>query len=86
MTDVARERLMRLMAEIEALEESAEALEQKLRASRSLPDSRNGAATKRELRELLDRLEQKRSELTRVSNLNRLLPARFSTNCPLTLI
>jgi hypothetical protein len=56
------------MAEIEALEESAEGLEQKLRASRALPDSQGGDATKRELRELLDRLEQKRSELTRISN------------------
>ena len=68
MTDVARERLMRLMAEIEALEDSAEGLDQKLRASRALPDSQDGAAAKRELREILDRLEQKRSELTRVSN------------------
>jgi hypothetical protein len=59
---------MRLMAEIEALEESAEGLEKKLRTSRALSDPQDGAATKRELRELLDRLEQKRSELTRVSN------------------
>jgi hypothetical protein len=59
---------MRLMAEIEALEESAEGLEKKLRNSRALSDSQDGAAAKRDLRELLDRLEQKRSELTRVSN------------------
>ena len=68
MKDVARERFMRLMEEIEELEESAEALGQKLRASGGLPHLRDGDATERELRDLLERLEQKRSELTRISN------------------
>ena len=68
MTDPARESLMRLMAEVEDLEESVENLQQQLRASSGAADSRAGDGTQQELRELLERLEEKRIELTRVSN------------------
>jgi hypothetical protein len=67
-TDVARQKLARLMAEVEALEESAESLEQKLPASRAPSDPPAADAAKRELTGILERLEEKRSELTRISN------------------
>ena len=59
---------MRLMVEIDELEEGVEALQQKLRASSGLPELQDGDATERELGKLLGRLEQKRNELTRISN------------------
>jgi hypothetical protein len=59
---------MRLMAEIDDLEEGVEALQKQLHDSSSDADSRSGETAQRELRELLERLEQKRSELTRISN------------------
>ena len=59
---------MRLMAEVEDLEESVENLQQQLRASSGAADSREGDDKERELRELLERLEEKRIELTRSSN------------------
>jgi predicted nucleic acid-binding Zn-ribbon protein len=66
--DVAREKLMRLMAEIDELEERVEELQQKLRASGGSSSPRDRDASRRELGALLERLEQKRDELTRVSN------------------
>ena len=73
MTDLAREGLRRLMAEIDELEESVQVLQQKLRGSSGIPDVQDqkapdADATQRELCELLERLEQKRIELTRISN------------------
>lgn len=68
MTDPGRESLMRLMAEIEDLEESVENLRQQLRASSEAEDSREREAGRRELRELQERLEEKSVELTRISN------------------
>ena len=68
MMDPARESLIRLMAEIEDLEESVENLQQQLRASSGAADLQEGDDTQRELHELLERLEEKRSELTRISN------------------
>ena len=68
MTDVARERLTRLMAEVDELEESVENLQQQLRASSGAEDSRGREARQQELRELLVRLEEKSTELTRISN------------------
>ena len=68
MTDPGRESLMRLMAEVEDLEESVEKLQQQLRTSSGAADFREGDDTERELHELLERLEEKRTELTRVSN------------------
>ena len=68
MTDPAREGLMRLMVEIDELEEGVEELQQKLRASSGPSGSRDGDATRGEVGALLERLEQKRDELTRVSN------------------
>jgi hypothetical protein len=59
---------MRLMAEIDDLEESVEDLQQQLRASSGAADLREGDDRERELRELLERLEEKRSELARISN------------------
>ena len=68
MTDPARESLMRLMVEIEALEERVESLQQQLEASSGAEDSRSREAGKRELRELQERLQEKSGELTRISN------------------
>ena len=68
MTDPTRESLMRLMAEIGELEEGVEMLQQQLRASSGAEDSPAGDGRGRELRELLERLERKRNELTRISN------------------
>jgi hypothetical protein len=59
---------MRLMAEVDELEEAVEELQQQLGASNEAGDSRDGGARERKLRELLERLEQKRSELVRISN------------------
>jgi hypothetical protein len=68
MTDPAREGLLRLMVEIGELEESVEERQRTLRVASRLPASQDGDAAQRELRVLLERLEQKRSELTRISN------------------
>jgi hypothetical protein len=68
MTDPAREGLLRLMVEIGELEESVEELQRTLRAASRLPVSRDGEAAQRELRALVERLDRKRSELTRISN------------------
>lgn len=68
MTDLARERFARLMAEVEELEESVEELQKRLRASGGAEDSGDGDAGQRELGELLERLEAKQIELTRISN------------------
>ena len=68
MTDPARESLMRLMAEIVGLEERVENLQQQLGTSSSAEDSRSREAGQQELRELRERLEEKNSELTRISN------------------
>ena len=68
MTDPARESLMRLMAELDELEEGVEELQQRLRLISGVADSRDRDATQGELRELLERLERKRGELTRISN------------------
>ena len=68
MTDVAREGLMRLMAEIEELEDGVEELQEQLRASSRAPGAPDGDATQQKLGELLGQLEEKRIELTRVSN------------------
>jgi hypothetical protein len=66
--DPAREGLRRLMAEIDDLEESAEVLQRKLGDATGIASSPHADAAGRELLELLERLEQKRSELTRISN------------------
>jgi len=68
MTDPAREGLLRLMVEIDELEEGVEELQRTLRAASRLPASVDGDGAQRELRVLLERLERKRSELTRISN------------------
>jgi prefoldin subunit 5 len=67
-TDVTREKFVRLMAEIDELEERAEKLQRRFTASGGSPGSRDGGAAQQELRELHQKLEQKRTELTRVSN------------------
>jgi archaellum component FlaC len=66
--DVAREKFMRLMAEVEDLEERVEELRRGFAVSSGSQDSRDGDAAQQELRELSEQLEQKRMELTRVSN------------------
>jgi hypothetical protein len=59
---------MRLMVEIEELEGGVEELQEKLRASSGPPGAPDGDATQRKLGEFLGRLEEKRIELTRISN------------------
>jgi archaellum component FlaC len=66
--DVAREKFMRLMAEVEDLEERVEELQREFAVSGGSQDSRDGDAARQELRELSEQLEEKRIELTRVSN------------------
>jgi predicted nucleic acid-binding Zn-ribbon protein len=65
MTDVAREKFMRLMQEVDELEERVEELERKLVACRGTQDEE---AAQRELDARLERLEEKRTELVRVSD------------------
>ena len=65
MPDVAREKFMRLMEEVEELEDCVEELERKRTACRGTPDEE---AVQRELDALLERLEEKRTELVRVSD------------------
>jgi vacuolar-type H+-ATPase subunit E/Vma4 len=65
MTDVAREKFMRLMQEVDELEECVEELERKLTACRGTQDEE---AAQRELDACLERLEEKRTELVRVSD------------------
>jgi hypothetical protein len=65
MTDLARQKFARLMQEVEELEERVEELERKLAACRGRQD---GGAARRELDAHLERLEEKRTELARVSD------------------
>jgi hypothetical protein len=65
MPDVAREKFMRLMEEVDELEECVEELERKRIACRGTQDEE---AVQRELDALLERLEEKRTELVRVSD------------------
>lgn len=65
MTDVAREKFMRLMQEVDELEECVEELQQKLS---DLRGTRDEEAAQRELDARLERLEEKRTELVRVSD------------------
>ena len=65
MTDVARQKFMRLMQEVDELEECVEELERKLVACRG---TRDEEAVQRELDARLERLEEKRTELVRVSD------------------
>jgi len=65
MPDVAREKFMRLMQEVEELEECVEELERKRIARRGTQDEE---AVQRELDARLERLEEKRTELVRVSD------------------
>lgn len=66
--DVAREKFMRLMAEVEDLEERVEELQREFAVSGRSQPSGDRDAARQELRELSERLEEKRIELTRVSN------------------
>ena len=65
MTDVTREKFMRLMQEVDELEECVEELQQKLSDCRG---TRDEEAAQRELDARLERLEEKRTELVRVSD------------------
>ena len=65
MPDVAREKFMRLMQEVDELEECVEELQQKLS---DLRGTRDEEAAQRELDARLERLEEKRTELVRVSD------------------
>jgi hypothetical protein len=56
------------MTEIDDLEERAAELQRKLTASGGSPGPQDGDAPQQDLHELLERIEQKRIELTRVSN------------------
>jgi predicted nucleic acid-binding Zn-ribbon protein len=65
MTDVARDKFLRLMQEVDELEERVEELEQKLSDCRGTPEEE---AVQRELAARLERLEHMRTELVRVSD------------------
>jgi len=65
MTDVTRDKFMRLMEEVDELEECVEELQRKLTACRGTQDEE---AAQRELDARLERLEEKRTELVRVSD------------------
>jgi len=65
MPDVAREKFMRLMQEVDELEECVEELERKQIACRGTQDEE---AVQRELDARLERLEEKRTELVRISD------------------
>ena len=65
MPDVARDKFIRLMQEVEELEECVEELERKRAACRGTQDEE---AVQRELDARLERLEEKRTELVRVSD------------------
>jgi phage shock protein A len=65
MTDVAREKFMRLMQEVDELEERVEELERKRTTCRGTSAEE---AAQRELDASLERLEEKRTELVRVSD------------------
>ncbi len=65
MADVAREKFMRLMQEVEELEERVEELERKRTACRGMQAEE---AAQGELDASLERLEEKRTELVRVSD------------------
>jgi len=65
MPDVARDKFMRLMQEVEELEERVEELERKRDACRGTPKEEG---VQRELDARLERLEAKRTELVRVSD------------------
>jgi hypothetical protein len=65
MSDVAREKFMRLMHEVDGLEERVEELERRRTACRGTQDEE---AAQRELDASLERLEGKRTELARVSD------------------
>ena len=65
MTDVTRDKFMRLMEDVDELEECVEELRRKLDACRGTQDEE---AAQRELDAHLERLEEKRTELMRVSD------------------
>ena len=65
MPDVARDKFMRLMQEVDELEECVEELERKRTACRG---TRDQEAVQRELDARLERLEEKRTELVRISD------------------
>jgi hypothetical protein len=65
MPDIARDKFMRLMQEVDELEECVYELERKRNACRGTQDEE---AVQRELDARLERLEEKRTELVRVSD------------------
>ena len=65
MPDVARDKFMRLMEEVDELEECVEELERKRTACRGTPEEE---AVQRELDARRERLEEKKTELARVSD------------------
>ena len=67
MTDLAREKYARLMAEVEELEDQADDLEKKLQAAKN-PQSKSAAKWQAQLLQLQEELGLKRTELTRVSD------------------
>ncbi len=65
MPDVARDKFMRLMQDVDELEERVEELERKRTACRG---TQAEGAAQRELDASLEQLEEKRTELVRVSD------------------
>lgn len=68
MTDVQRDRTMRLMAAVEELEERIEGLRTDLETVQASPEPRDGEVAQEELAALEECLAEVRNELARVSD------------------
>jgi hypothetical protein len=68
MTDIARQRYERLMAQIADLEERVETLEQDLATGEGVGDAQDAAVLRQELKDLTEQLARERSELSRISD------------------
>ncbi len=66
--DATREKFVRLMAEIEDLEERVEDLEREGEVAAESPNPRDAAIVEQELHDLSEELAGKRNELARISN------------------
>jgi len=68
MIDIAREKYARLMAQIEELEDRVDTLETMLTSNNDPTNPQDAAIIQQELKDLLEQLATKRSELTRLSD------------------
>ncbi|MHC4886988.1 MAG: hypothetical protein ACYTGH_18075 [Planctomycetota bacterium] len=68
MTDVAREKYMRLMEEIENTEEMIENLEKEVKVAEDSPNPDDAPAIREELQALQEKLATQKAELSRLSD------------------